>query len=236
MPAFTEFAADDSASGELRREAERDSVPDMPSRIRRLRLLIADDHVVVRLGLVSMLSLEENFKIVAEAEHGEQAVAAYREHQPDVALFDVRMPGVDGLEALRRVRAEFPRACVLMLSTSELEDELAHAADAGAMGYLPKTSSQEELVEAIRGAARGEAQFTATMRRRLAERSELTPRELEVLRGLGRGLANKEIADLLQISEHTVKTYVKTILAKLHVADRTGAVAAGFERGFLKLA
>jgi len=200
-----------------------------------IRILIADDHAVVRVGLVSMLSIEDDLEIVGEAEYGEQAVELFRKHLPDVALFDVRMPDISGIEAARRVRETCPEACILMLSTSDLDEEVAQALDVGAAGYLLKTGSQPALVHAIRGAALGERQFSPAMLQRLAAREHLTPRELDVLAAMRRGLSNKEISTALDLSEHTIKTYVKGIFAKFKVADRAGAVAAGFARGFLKV-
>lgn len=200
-----------------------------------IRLLIADDHAVVRVGLVSMLTLEPDLKIVAEAETGEQAIALHRKHRPAIALIDVRMPGMDGIVALQHIMTEFPDACVLMLSTSELSDDVARAMEAGASGYLLKTMGQQELVKAIRGAARGETQLSAAMRERLAHCPLLSQREQEVLGAMGLGLANKEIADRLGLSEHTIKTHVKNILGKLRTHDRAGAVAEGYKHGILKL-
>ena len=203
-----------------------------------IRLLLADDHAVVRMGLAAMLSVEGDFEIVAEAEDGEEAVILYRQHRPDVALFDVRMPGIGGVEALRRVHAEFPEARILMLSTAELEEDVAHSAEAGAGGYALKTLSRTELVAAIRRVSQGERYFSPEMDRRLAERThgrQLSPREHEVLELMRRGLSNKDISVALGISEHTVKTHVKAILEKLHAADRAEAVAAAFERGVLTL-
>lgn len=199
------------------------------------RLLIADDHVVVRMGIVSMLAIEDDLEIVAEACDGEQAVALYHEHRPDVVLLDVRMSGLGGIEALRRIRASYPKAIVLMLSTSELETEVAMAFEAGAAGYILKTEGQEALVAAIRSAARGELLFSPAAALRIAERRKLSKRELDVLTRMSRGLANKEIATELGISEHTVKSYVKTLLEKLDATDRAGAVSCGFTHGWLKV-
>jgi len=199
------------------------------------RLLIADDHVVVRMGIVSMLAIEDDLEIVAEACDGEQAVALYHERRPDVVLLDVRMSGLGGIEALRRIRASDPEAIVLMLSTSELETEVALASEAGAVGYILKTEGQEALVAAIRSAARGEHLFSPAVALRIAECRKLSKRELDVLTGMSRGLANKEIAIELGISEHTVKSYVKTLLKKLDATDRAGAVSCGFTHGWLKV-
>ncbi len=200
-----------------------------------IRVLIADDHVVVRVGLASMLGNEGDISVVAEAENGAQAVSLYRKFLPDVALLDVRMPEVDGLEALRQIRSEHPGACVLMLSTEELDEEVATAVAAGAMGYLSKTTSPGQLAASVRAAAGGARQFGREVTARLTERQQLSPRELEVLAGMGRGQSNKQIASDLFVSEHTVKTHVKGILSKLCVEDRAGAVAAGYKLGILKI-
>jgi two-component system, NarL family, response regulator len=216
----------------IRREKMSEIMPNHPSPI---RLLIADDHAIVRVGLASMLANEGDITIVAEAETGVQAVALYRKHLPQVALFDVRMPKLDGLEALAQVMAEFPDACVLMLSTAELDEEVARAMAAGARGYIAKTSSPARVAAAVRGAAAGKTQFSQELTARLGERQQLSPREAEVLAGMARGFTNKHIASDLFISEHTVKTYVKGILAKFSVEDRAGAVAEGFKRGILRI-
>jgi len=200
-----------------------------------LRILIADDHALVRVGLVSALQGRQHIAIVAEASSGEAAVELYRKHRPDVALLDVRMPGIGGLEALRRVRAEHAEACVVMLSTAEFDEEVQQAVEAGAMGYIGKTSTTAALVAALKGAARGERQFSPGLLRSLKAATRLAPRELEVLTGMARGWSNKEIAARLHLSTHTVKTYVKGVLEKLGVPDRAGAVSEGFRRGILKV-
>jgi two-component system, NarL family, response regulator len=152
-----------------------------------------------------------------------------------VALFDVRMPGMGGIEALRAVRCEFPDARVLMISTYELDEEVAQAQEAGAVGFLVKSHDAKGLADAIRGARNGIPQFSRSVQMRLAHRIPLAPREAEVLGGMAKGLSNKEIAAQLHLSPHTVKTYVKGVLAKLEVADRAGAVAAGYECGLLQV-
>ena len=206
-----------------------------PTPTPKLRILIADDHAVVRVGITSVLSLEADIEIVAEAATGEEAVALFKKHRPDAALFDVRMPGMGGIEAVRQVRAEFPSACIVMLSTAELDEEVAAAEKAGARGYITKTNDSISLAEVIRNALRGELQFSASVRQRLNERTQLAPRELEVLAGMAAGLSNKEIASQLCLSTHTVKTYVKGVLEKLGTPDRAGAVTEGFKRGILKV-
>lgn len=187
------------------------------------------------MGLASVLALESDVEIVAEASDGLEAVALYHQFRPDVALFDVRMPKMDGIEAVRVVCEEFPEAVVLMLSTAELDEEVAQAAAAGARGFITKNEDPPILAAAIRRAAEGELQFSSGALRCLNDNRPLGPRELEVLAGMSKGLSNKEIAATLNISEHTVKTYVKGVLSKLGAPDRAGAVAVAFERGILKV-
>lgn len=203
-----------------------------------IRLMLVDDHSVVRMGLAAVLALESDFEVVAEAEDGEQALARFRKHRPDVTLMDARMPGGGGIEALRAIRAEFPEAHIVMLTTYDLEEVVFAALEAGATGYLLKSVEREELVTAIRSAAAGKRCIPASLERRMAERGHhkhLSPRELEVLGLMRRGLSNHDISVALGISEHTAKAHVKAILAKMEAADRAEAVAAGFERGLLQI-
>jgi DNA-binding NarL/FixJ family response regulator len=203
-----------------------------------IRLLVVDDHSIVRMGLTAVLSLDEGIAVVAEAEDGAQAIAQYRAHRPEVVLMDVRMPGMNGAEATRALRAEWPGARVLMLTTSELDEDVQQAMDAGASGYLLKSVTRDELAQAIRQIAGGGRYVPAAMAERLdrlAQRRPLSEREVEVLDGLRRGLSNRDIATALAISEHTVKAHVKSILQKLESADRAEAVARGFEQGLLRL-
>ena len=184
---------------------------------------------------MSALEGREGNSLVAEASSGEEALALYRKHRPDVALMDVRMPGIGGIEALRQLRDEHVEACVVMLSTGEFDAEVQQAVDAGARGYIGKSSSPAALVAALKGAVRGERQFSPRILQALREASHLAPRELEVLSGMARGMSNKEIASSLYLSTHTVKTYVKGVLEKLGSPDRAGAVSEGFRRGILKI-
>lgn len=204
----------------------------------RIRILLADDHTVVRMGLAAVLALEKDLEIVAEAEDGADAVVQYRATRPHVALVDIRMPGIDGLEALRRLRAEWPEARVLMLTTSELDEDVQKAIDLGACGYVLKRVSRDELARAIRDVHAGRPYFPEAIMRRLTElrqRRQLTDRELEVLDSLRRGLSNRDIGVALAITEHTVKAHVKAILQKLEAADRAEAVGRGFEQGLLRV-
>ena len=205
---------------------------------RPIRLMLVDDHSVVRMGLSAILSLDKGLRVVSEAEDGEQAVEQYRKSRPDVALMDVQMPKMGGVEGLRAILAEWPEARVIMLTTSDLDDDIHRALEAGASGYLLKNVSRCELVGAIREVHAGRNYVPTAIRHRLDElekRRQLSAREIEVLDGMRRGLTNKDIALSLSLSEHTVKAHVKSILGKLESADRAEAVARGFELGLLRL-
>ena len=198
----------------------------------RITVLIADDHPVVRQGLRTFLDTQEDLEVVAEAGDGEEAVARAVELVPDVVLMDLVMPNVDGIEAIRRIRDASPSTRVLVL-TSFIEDEKVFpAVKAGAAGYLLKDVEPTQLADAIRTVTRGEALLHPTVAAKVMQEvaardrspaAELTERELDVLRLLARGMANKAIALELHVSEKTVKTHVSNILAKLHLADRTQA-------------
>ena len=203
-----------------------------------IRLMLVDDHSVVRISLAAVLALESDFEVVAEAEDGEQAVVRYRKYRPDVTLMDARMPGGGGVESLRAIRAEYPDAHIVMLTTYDLEEVVFAALEAGATGYLLKSVERAELVAAIRLAATGKRCIPASLERRLAERGShkhLSPRELEVLELMRRGLSNHDIGVALGISDHTAKGHVKAILAKMEAAGRAEAVTRGFELGILSV-
>lgn len=203
-----------------------------------IRILLVDDHSVVRMGLAAVLSLKEDFVIVAEAEDGAQALEKYRAEQPDIVLMDVRMPGMGGLDGLRALRAVWPAARVLMLTTSEFDEDIQRTIEAGACGYLQKSVTRDELVRAIRNVRAGGRYVPEATERRLSQlskRKHLSNREVEVLDGVRRGLSNRDIGMALSISEHTVKAHVKAILQKLESADRAEAVARGFEQGLLRV-
>jgi len=205
---------------------------------RPIRLMLVDDHSVVRMGLSAILSLDKGLRVVSEAEDGEQAMEQYRKSRPDVALMDVQMPKMGGVEGLRSILAEWPEARVIILTTSDLDDDIHRALEAGASGYLLKSVSRSELVGAIREVHAGRNYVPTAIRHRLDElerRRQLSAREIEVLDGMRRGLTNKDIAVSLSLSEHTVKAHVKSILGKLESADRAEAVARGFELGLLRL-
>ncbi len=203
-----------------------------------IRILIVDDHTMVRMGLSAVLSLNDDLSIVGEADDGAQAIERFQTVQPDVVLMDVRMPGMGGLEALRALRLAAPGARVLMLTTSELDEDILRAIEAGACGYLLKSVTREELARAIREVHAGGRYMPEAMAQRLAQltkRKHLSARESEVLDGMRRGLSNRDIAMALSVSEHTIKAHVKAILQKLESADRAEAVARGFEQGLLRV-
>ncbi|MDD5140939.1 MAG: response regulator transcription factor [Verrucomicrobiales bacterium] len=203
-----------------------------------IRILIADDHYVVRMGLAALVETEPDLQVVGEAADGVQAVEMFKKLQPDLMLMDLRMPRSDGVTATRQIREQFPDARILMLTTYDGDDDIHKALSAGASGYLLKNSTRESLIPALRAVAAGQHWIPHEVASRLAVRKmfeELTPREIDVLHQLATGRANKEIADVLKISEHTVKDHLKSILGKLHVADRTEAVTAALQRGIIHL-
>ena len=208
-----------------------------------IRLLIADDHPVVRAGLAGLLSDEPGFDVVAEASDGDEAVRLANATQPDVVLMDLRMPGVDGVAATARIvggEAGTPPPRVLILTTYESDDQILAAIEAGASGYLLKAAPQAEIVAGIRSVAAGQSALSPQVAVRLVERMRrpepetvLTARELDVLRLVATGHSNKQIAAKLGIGESTVKTHLLKVFDKLGVADRTRAVTLAMERGLL---
>jgi DNA-binding NarL/FixJ family response regulator len=204
----------------------------------KIRILIADDHYIVRIGLIALVSTEPDMKIVAEAENGIEAVELCATHKPDLVLIDSRMPFQDGIEATIDIRKKFPSIKILMLTAHDGDADIRRALEAGANGYVLKRSTGEELIPALRAVSAGERWVPAEVARKLASRKsfeQLTRREVEVLGEMSKGLPNKLIADSLGISEHTVKDHVKNVLGKLQVGDRTEAVTAGLERGIIRL-
>lgn len=206
-----------------------------------IRVLVADDHPVVRTGVKGMLATQPDFDVVGEACDGEEAVRKVDELQPDVVLMDLRMPGVDGVEATRRIRAQHPEVQVLVLTTYDTDEDILRAVEAGAVGYLLKDSPREELFRGVHAAARGESLLAAAVASRLVGRMRtppgqaLSPRELEVLALVAEGRPNKDIARSLFISETTVKTHLAHIFTKLGVDDRTAAVTVALDRGVIRL-
>lgn len=201
-----------------------------------IRILLADDHHVVRMGLASLFDFESDLEICGVAEDGEQVVEAYRQHHPDVVLMDLRMPGIDGVEAARLIRAKDPRARILLLSAFDTDHDISRAIHAGAAGYLVKNAPPDELIRAIRAIHRGENYFPDQIAARMGEIDaveRLSGRQSEVLGWLAKGLTNREIGVLMGITEDGVKAHLKVIFQKLHAADRAEAVAVAMKRGYL---
>lgn len=202
-----------------------------------IRLLLVDDHAVMRAGLANMLNVNPAFQVVGEADDGEPAIELCRRLRPDVVLLDVTMPGMDGIETLRRLRRDVADVRVLMLSSSEAEEDILQSIRSGACGYISKAARPAELVAAIQSVHAGRRVMSPSLERRLAEMDKdtsPTSRELEVLTLLRKGMSNPDIARLLAITPRTVKAHVAALLVKLDAADRAEAVARGFERGLLK--
>jgi two-component system NarL family response regulator len=203
-----------------------------------IRILVVDDHHVVRSGLVASLGLEDDMNVVAEAAAADEAVAQFRRHLPDVVLMDLRLPGASGTEATAGLRAEWPGACVLMFTTFDSEEDIYRAMQAGARGYLLKSAPRGELLAAIRAVAAGERHLPPALAQRLASRvgaPDVSEREREVLQLIARGKANKEIAAALGISEETVKRHASNLFVKMGVADRAQATSEGIRRGLIHL-
>jgi len=210
-----------------------------------IRVLIVDDHTVVRQGLRFLLQQEPDISIVGEAEDGGQAISMVRDQVPAVVLLDLLMPNTDGLTALREIKRISPATQVVILTSHQGDDQLFEAIKAGAVSYVLKTAGVAAVVESVRAAARGEsvldpsvaAKVLQEMRRRRDRDpvDQLSPREIEVLTALARGRSNKEIAKELSIGEETVKTHVSNILSKLHLADRTQAAIYGLQQRLVRL-
>ncbi len=202
-----------------------------------IRLLLADDHAIVLAGLTTLLSLEPGLEIIATAENGEEAIQQFRAHRPDVALLDLRMPGIDGVEAARRILAEFPNARVLILTTFESEEDIHRALQAGVSGYLLKESKRPDLVAAIRAVLKGERWLPPLIARLAAERAkqpDLSSRQLEVLDLVAKGLTNKEIGGILGFSAEGAKQHLHQIYQKLGVSTRAEATSEALRRGILR--
>lgn len=203
-----------------------------------IRVLVADDHHVVRSGIAASIGLEDDLAVVAEADSGEQVLEKYEASKPDIVLMDLRLPGMNGIEATAALIRNVPDARVIMFTTYEGEEDIYRAMQAGARGYLLKSAPRDELLHAIRTVAAGERYLPPALANRLAERmanGDLSPREHEVLQLIGRGRSNKEIASDLGITEDTVKRHVTNLLAKLRVLDRTQATTEAIRRGLIHL-
>jgi two-component system NarL family response regulator len=203
-----------------------------------IKILVVDDHAIVRKGLVALLNTVEGLRVVAEASDGEEAILAHRAHKPDVTLMDLRLPKMSGADAIARIRREQPAARIIVLTTFDGDEDIYRALQAGAKGYLLKGMDAAELTEAIRAVYAGKSKIPAIVAEKLAGRMggpALTGRELEVLKRIVAGRSNKEIGSDLHISEATVKTHINSILSKLGVSDRTQAATSALQRGIVYL-
>jgi DNA-binding NarL/FixJ family response regulator len=204
----------------------------------RMRILSVDDHPLIRSGLRAVINSEPDMEMIGEAANGQEAIELYRTHQPDIVLMDLGMPVMDGLTATRVLLREFPDAKVIALTTYEGDDDIHRALAVGARGYLLKDMMRSQLLDVIRTVRKGQRAIPVAVAARLAEytpRVELTPRELEVLRLIAKGLSNSAIGDKLGRAESTMKVHVSNILEKLHATDRTEAVTLALQRGILHL-
>lgn len=204
----------------------------------RIRVFCVDDHPLLREGIAAIINNQPDMLLVAEASTGCDALQTFREHQPDITLMDLRLPDMSGIDVLIAIRAEFPEARIIMLTTYEGDVEIQRALEAGARSYLLKSMPPKELVEAIRQVQAGKKRIPAELAAQLAEHlgdEALTPREIDVLRHVAGGNRNRDIAEQLFISEETVKVHIKHIMEKLGASDRTQAVAIAVRRGIIQL-
>jgi two-component system NarL family response regulator len=201
-----------------------------------IRVLVVEDHNIVRQGLVALLSVMDGLEVVGEAADGVEAIAQFRKHRPDITLVDLRLPRLSGVEVIGRIRMETPQARFIVLTTYDGDEDIYRALQAGAKAYLLKGMTSEELIATIRMVHEGKSYIPPEIAQKLAARmgtEELTPREFDVLEQIVRGKSNKEIAIELEISEATVKTHINSLLSKLNVTDRTQAATAALQRGIV---
>jgi DNA-binding NarL/FixJ family response regulator len=204
----------------------------------QIRILAVDDHVLVRQGISVLISTEPDFTLVAEASNGREAIKQFRAHRPDVTIMDLQMPEMNGLDAITAIRGEFPDAKIIVLTTYKGDVQILRALKAGARGYLLKSTIHKELLDTIRAVHAGKKALSPEASYEIAEHATddaLTPAEINVLRLIAAGNANKQIADQLSITEETVKGRVKNILSKLGANDRTQAAMIGLKRGIIEL-
>jgi DNA-binding NarL/FixJ family response regulator len=204
----------------------------------KIRIMVVDDHFVVRIGLAGSINIEPDMVIETEVSTGPQAIEQFRKHRPDIVLMDLKLPGMDGIETTSSICKEFPDAAIIMLSTHDAEEDIYRSFQAGARSYILKTAAREDLIRTIRAVHSGERCISSAIGARLAERmtrAELTTREIEVLKLIAKGRSNKEIGGALGIAEITVKLHVGHILIKLKANDRTQATTIALQRGILHL-
>lgn len=203
-----------------------------------IRILVADDHYVVRMGVIAIINDEPDMEVVAEAANGIQAIELFKKHKPDLALLDSRMPLKSGVHAAKEIKSQAAAARIVMLTAFDGDEDIFQALESGAQGYVLKNSTDKDLIPAIRAVVAGQGWIPQEVEERLAQRKTyepLTPRELVVLHEMAKGLANKQIASVLNITQNTAKGYLKSILYKLHVSDRTEAVTVAIQRGLIHL-
>jgi len=203
-----------------------------------IRVLAVDDHPLLSEGIATMINSQKDMVLVGQAASGAEAIQRYREHLPDVTLMDLRLPDLSGIDAMIAIRTEFPEARIVMLTTFEGDVEIQRALEAGARGYLLKNMAPNEILDVVRQVHAGKKRVPPSVAAQLAEHmsdEELTAREIEVLRKVADGNRNKDIADLLFISEETVKVHIKHIMDKLRAKDRTQAVSIAVRRGIIEL-
>lgn len=203
-----------------------------------IRILTVDDHPLLREGIAALVSVESDMKLVAEASNGLEAVEKFRAHRPDVTLMDIQMPGLNGVQAISQIQTEFPGARIIVLTTYSGDAQVVAALRAGARAYILKGHVHRELLETIRAVHAGHKRIPPEIAEELAQHvadDDLTPREIDVLRLIAAGNANKQIADQLSIGEATVKSHVTNILSKLGANDRAHAVTIGLKRGIIEL-
>lgn len=205
---------------------------------RKIRVILADDHPVVRDGLAAIVNQQPDMQVIAEAGDGEQAMALFEQHRPDVMVLDLRMPKYDGVAVVQRVLEAHPKACLLIVTTYDGDEDIFRSLSQGAKGYVLKDAPRQEILSAIRAVSEGRSYTSSSVAAKALQRMvkpSLTQRELDVLQQLAQGRSNKDIARRLEITEGTAKTHVKAILAKLDAISRTEAVAVAHKRGMIRL-
>ncbi len=206
--------------------------------VKPIRVLVVEDHNVVRQGLVALLKMADQLEVVGEAADGVEAVTQFRKHLPDITLIDLRLPRMSGVDVIERIRMETPNARFIVLTTYDGDEDIYRALKAGARAYLLKGMTSEDLIATIRTVHAGKSHIPPAIAEKLAHRmgaEDLTPREFDVLEQIVNGMSNKEIAVELEVSEATVKTHINSLLSKLGVTDRTQAATAAIQRGIVPL-